>query len=180
MNDRHLNLSLVLILAFAVGLACNLSSDAPGSSGSSGERRSSAAKDLKAQSGIEKVSAGKFDAGGGGFSSELRAERLDSYTLRGVEFVYYKIPAGLSRGELIETAQRLHDAEPKAQLILVDDDSQVSDYVKYAKAKSGGQYDADFPKLWAEEHIVANVQRLLNGKWMLYESYGYREIAELK
>jgi hypothetical protein len=180
MNDRHLNLSLVLILAFAVGLACNLSSDAPGSSG--GERSSSAAaKDLKAQSGIEKVSAGKFDAGGGGFSSsELRAERLDGYTLRGVEFVYYKIPAGLSRDELIETAQRLHDAEPKAQLILVDDDSQVSDYVKYAKAKSGGQYDADFPKLWAEEHIVANVQKMLSGKWMLYESYGYREIAELK
>ena len=160
MNDKPLNFLLVLILLSAFGLACNLSE----------AKTDGGAADVKTQSGTEKAKTKKTG----------ETERLDSYSLRGGEFVYYKIPAGLSREELIETAQRLHEEEPKAQLILVDDDSQVTDYIKYAKAVSAGQYDADFPKQWAEDHIVANVQRLLSGKWILYESYGYREIAELK
>ena len=52
--------------------------------------------------------------------------------------------------------------------------------MKDPKAVSAGNYDAELPKQWAEDHIVANVQKLLSGKWMLYESYGYKEIAELK
>ncbi|HEX9961160.1 MAG TPA: hypothetical protein VGB00_09525 [Pyrinomonadaceae bacterium] len=152
---NNLNILLVLILLLGVSLACN---------------RSEAKPDLKNQT---ETSATKTETGG-------ETRRLDSYSLRGLEFIYYKIPADLSREQLIETAQKLHEAEPKAQLILVDDDSQVADYVKYAQAVSSGDYDAEFPKQWAEDHIVANVQKLLSGKWMVYESYGYKEIAELK
>lgn len=155
---NQLNILLVLILLLGVSLACNRSEAKPGST------------DLKNQT---ETRATKPEDGG-------ETTRLDSYSLRGLEFIYYKIPADLSREQLIETAQKLHEEEPKAQLILVDDDSQVEDYVKYAKAVSGGDYDADFPKQWAEDHIVANVQKLLSGKWMVYESYGYKEIAELK
>ncbi|HLM03122.1 MAG TPA: hypothetical protein VK400_18870 [Pyrinomonadaceae bacterium] len=150
---NNLNILLVLILLLGISLACN---------------RSEAKPDSKNQTQT------RVTENGG------ETERLDSYSLRGLEFIYYKIPANLSREQLIETAQKLHEAEPKAQLILVDDDSQVADYVKYAKAVSSGDYDAEFPKRWAEDHIVANVQKLLSGKWMLYESYGYKEIAELK
>ena len=152
---NKLNILLVLILLLGVSLACN---------------RSEAKSDYQ----NERPRAEKRE------TKNDTTERLDSYSLRGLEFIYYKIPANLSREQLIETAQKLHEDEPKAQLILVDDDSQVQDYVKYAKAVSSGNYDAEFPKQWAEEHIVANVQKLLSGKWMVYESYGYKEIAELK
>lgn len=155
---NNLNILLVLILLLGISLACN---------------RSEAKPDFKNRSETRATKIENDDNGS-------ETERLDSYSLRGLEFIYYKIPADLSREELIETAQRLHEEEPKAQLILVDDDSQVEDYVKYAKAVSSGDYDAEFPKQWAEDHIVANVQKLLSGKWMLYESYGYKEIAELK
>jgi len=152
---NKLNILLVLIFLLGVSLACN---------------RSEAKSEYK----NEKTRAEKRETKSGAI------ERLDSYSLRGLEFIYYKIPSNLSREQLIETVQKLHEDEPKAQLILVDDDSQVEDYVKYAKQVSGGNYDAEFPKQWAEEHIVANVQKLLSGKWMVYESYGYKEIAELK
>ena len=65
-------------------------------------------------------------------------------------------------------------------MILVDDDSQLTDYVNYAKEVSKGNKDVKFPKEWADEHIVGNVQKYLSGKWMLCESNGYKEIAELK
>lgn len=155
MKNNKLNILLVLIFSLGVALACN---------------RSEAKPELN----LEKPRAAAEKR------SNSETEKLDSYTLRGMEFIYYKIPADLSRAELIEVAQKLREEEPKAQLILVDDDSQVKDYVKYAKAMSNGDYDADFPKDWAEMHIVANVQKLLSGKWMLYESYGYKEIGELK
>ncbi|MDQ3799570.1 MAG: hypothetical protein M3384_08975 [Acidobacteriota bacterium] len=162
---NKLNILLVLILLLGVSLACNRSEAKPGGT------RSSSSTNIENQTETRVTKSG---------DSDRETRRLDSYSLRGLEFIYYKIPADLSREELIETAQKLHEEEPKAQLILVDDDSQVEDYVKYAKAVSSGDYDAEFPKQWAEDHIVANVQKLLSGKWMLYESYGYKEIAELK
>jgi hypothetical protein len=156
---NQLNILFVLILLIGVSLACSRSEAKPDG------------KDFKNQT-ETRMTKTKNNSG--------ETRRLESYSLRGLEFIYYKIPANLSREELIETAQKLHEEEPKAQLILVDDDSQVQDYVKYAQAVSTGDYDADFPKQWAEDHIVANVQKLLSGKWMLYESYGFKEIAELK
>jgi hypothetical protein len=106
--------------------------------------------------------------------------KLDGYTLRGLTFSYYLIPAGLSRDELMKTAQEIHASEPEAQLILVDDESGVADYVSYAKGMSQGNQDVQLPKEWADKHIVANLQRLMSGKWMLYEGYGYKEIGEVK
>ena len=112
--------------------------------------------------------------------SKSTTQRIDGYNVRGFEFAYYKIPAGLSRQELIATAQKLHQAEPKAQLILVDDASQVQDYINYAKSISAGNEAGKLPKEWADKHIVANVQKYTSGKFMLCEGYGYKEIAELK
>lgn len=106
--------------------------------------------------------------------------KLDTYTVKGFTFSYYLIPAGLSREELIATAQELHDAEPEAQLILVDDDSQVQDYITFAKELSRGNDEAKAPKEWADKHIVANLQKLMSGKFMLCESNGSEEIAILK
>jgi len=106
--------------------------------------------------------------------------RLDGYTIRGFLFAYYLIPSGLSREELIAAAPALHDREPKAQLILVDDRSQLAAYINYAQESSRGNREAPFPQEWADRHVIANVQKYMSGKWMLCESYGYVEIAELK
>lgn len=107
-------------------------------------------------------------------------QKLETYTIKGLKFSYYKIPAGLSRAELIKTATELHAGEPDAQLILVDDDSGVAGYVKYAKEISSGNYDGEMPKEWADQHIVANLQKYMSGKFMLCEGRGSREIAEIQ
>ena len=109
-----------------------------------------------------------------------KPRRLDGYTVRGFKFSYYLIPSQLGHEELIATAQEIHDQEPDTQLILVDDDSQVAEYIHYAKEISKGNREAKMPREWAEEHIIGNVQKYLSGKWMLCEGSGYREIAELK
>jgi hypothetical protein len=110
-----------------------------------------------------------------------KAAKLDEYTVKGIQFVYFKIPAGLSREQLIETAQKLHEQEPKAQLVLVDDDSKVREYVTYAKAISGlGELKEPMPQEWADKHIVANVQLYMSGKFVLCEGNGSKEIAELR
>ncbi len=90
------------------------------------------------------------------------------------------IPPGLNRAELIKTAQKLHDDEPNTNLILVDDESGLADYVEYAKAASKGNMEAEMPKEWADKHIVGNVQKWMSGEWFLCESNGYEKIAALE
>lgn len=107
-------------------------------------------------------------------------EKLESYMLRGLKFSYYKIPSSLSRAELIKTAQNIHENEPDAHLVLIDDDSRLADYVIYTQEFSKGNMSAEIPKDWAEKHIIANVQQLMSGKWQLYEGYGYKQIADLE
>ncbi len=107
--------------------------------------------------------------------------KLDSYTIKGVKFAWFKIPAGLKENELIETAQKLHEQEPDTQLILVDDDSELKDYIAYAKAISGqGEIDKPMPAEWADKHIIANVQKYMSGKFVLCKGNGSSEIADLK
>lgn len=108
------------------------------------------------------------------------AQRLESYTLRSFKFSYYLIPSALSREELIAMAREIHETEPDAQLVLVDDDSQLQDYITYAKEVSQGKEDAKLPKEWADRHIIANLQKLMGGTWMLYEGNGFKEIVEFK
>ncbi len=157
MRQSKINSLLGLVLFLVVALGCNL---AGGSNNNNSDQQDN--KPAVAQ------------------ESGTKQQRLDSYTLRGLKFSYYLIPAGLSREELIATAQELHDAEPDAQLLLVDDESQVQEYITYSNEVSQGNEEAKLPKEWADKHIVANVQKLIGGKWMLYESNGYKEIVLLK
>ncbi len=107
--------------------------------------------------------------------------KLDSYSIKGVKFAWYKVPTGLKGDELIATAQKIHDQEPDTQLILIDDDSEMADYIKYAKAISGqGEIDKPMPVEWADKHIIANVQKYMSGKFVLCEGNGSKEITELK
>lgn len=108
------------------------------------------------------------------------ARRITSSSRLGIETVYYKIPSGMSREELIEVAQKLLIEEPRAGLILVDDDSKVNEYVEFATIINPGYNDPEMPKEWADKHIIANVQIYLSGRVMLCEGYGYKEIAELE
>jgi hypothetical protein len=159
MRRKGFKLLLVVALCLGFGLACKMS----------GENRNGA--------------GGNSSQGGTGGTKQETAKlprKLDGYTLRGLTFSYYLIPAGLSQDELLKTAREIHASEPEAQLILVDDDSGVQDYVAYAKGLSQGNQDVKLPKEWADKHIVANLQRLMSGKWMLYEGYGYKEIGEVK
>jgi hypothetical protein len=160
MQPNNINLLLVIALCIGFALACK----------AGGENRNE---------------AGSNSQGSGTTQSKQETDknprRLDGYTLRGLTFSYYLIPGGLSRDELMKTAQEIHRGEPDAQLILVDDEAGVQDYIAYAKAMSQpGNSDVKLPKEWADKHIVANLQKLMSGKWMLYEGYGYKEIGELK
>jgi hypothetical protein len=121
------------------------------------------------------------DAAGNRQSVVSGTERMTGYSLKGIKFAYYKIGKDLSEAELIETAQKIHDAEPDTQIILVDDDSRLADYVAYVKAVSGpGDVTLEMPLEWADEHIVANIQKYMSGKFVLCKGYGYMEIADLK
>ena len=114
-------------------------------------------------------------------ASSNNSVKLDSYIIKGIKFAYFKIPAGLSREALIETAQKLHDTEADTQLLLVDNDSKVKDYIAYAKAiSSSREVNMEMPKEWADKHIVANVQKYMDGRYVLCEGNGYKEIADLK
>ena len=149
------NLLVVLPLLLITSLGCsNLVKKAEG--------------DDKSSNGSKPITSNKFG-------------KLDSYSLKGVKFAWYKVPAGLGRDELISTAQKIHDQEPDSQLILVDDDSEMADYISYAKAISGqGEIDKPMPADWADKHIVANVQKYMSGKFVLCEGNGSKEIVELK
>lgn len=59
--------------------------------------------------------------------------RIGGYNFLGTNFAYYKIPADLSREDLIALAKRLHENESKANLFLVDDVSKIGDYIKFAQ-----------------------------------------------
>jgi hypothetical protein len=156
MRRNNINLLVIITLCLASALACKMGgSDAGGNKQGSG---TTASKQETAK----------------------KPRRLDGYTVRGLTFSYYLIPAGLSRDELMKTAKEIHESDPEAQLILVDDESGVQDYITYVKAVSQGNQDAKLPKEWADKHIVANLQKFMSGKWMLYEGYGYKEIGELK
>lgn len=111
----------------------------------------------------------------------VKPAKLDAYSIRGIKIAYFEIPAGLKEKELVETAQKLHEQEPDTQLILVDDDSQIADYINYAKALSGiGKIDKPMPVDWADKHVVANIQKNPSGKFVICEGYGSKAIAELK
>ncbi len=108
-----------------------------------------------------------------------RSKRLESYTVRIFKFSYYLIPKGLSGEALLAEAAAIHAREPDAQLVLVDDESRVKDYIAHAKAVSEGRTDVELPQAWADEHVIASLQKLMSGKWMLYKGYGYEELGEV-
>lgn len=104
---------------------------------------------------------------------------LDRYELRGLAFAYYQIPAGLDDPGILRAATELHHQDPDAMLILVDDTSQVAEYIRWAKASSAGDASVALPEEWAEAHIVANLQKMLGGGWRLYRGNGYDEMGSV-
>lgn len=113
-------------------------------------------------------------------ATDALPRRLDGYTARIFKWAYYLIPAGLSQEDLLAQAAAIHAREPDTQLVLVDDESQVKDYIAHAKAVTENRTDVPLPEAWANAHVVANLQKLMSGKWMLYKGYGYDEIGEVK
>lgn len=154
MRSNKGNLLLALILVIGAGLACNLGSEDTKGTGETSEKSN---------------------------QTEQLPRKLDAYEIKGFKFAYYLIPADLDREALIKTANEIHAEDTDSQLILVDDDSKVAEYIKYAKAISGiGELDEPMPQEWADKHIIANVQKYTSGRWVLCESNGSVEIADLK
>jgi hypothetical protein len=154
MNKNILNFMLILILVAGIGLACNLKT---GDTKIADDSRTEVSE------------------------TEALPKKLDAYEIKGFKFAYYLIPAGLERADLLKTAGEIHRTEPDTQLVLVDDETRVADYIKYVKSVSGAaEAGAEMPQEWAEKHIVANVQKYMNGRWVLCESYGYKEIGDIE
>lgn len=164
-NSAVLSMLLMFGLLFILGCVC---SNENGKSPEIGARDNPAQNDAKDKN-TEKTKT----------KSEL-PKKLTSYELRGFTFSYYLIPSGLEREELIQTAQELHKSEPAAQLILVDEETGLDDYIKYCREISRGNTEVELPKEWVDAHLIANVQRFLDGKWYLCESNLYEKIAQLK
>lgn len=161
MNKNYLSLLLSAALVIISGIAC-------GEIGNSNKGSDKPTNEAKPAADAKTKSSDK-------------TAKLDSYSIKGIKFAYFKIPSGLKKEELIELAQKLHDQEPDTQLVLVDDDSELADYIKYAKAISGiGEIEKPMPMEWADKHIIANVQKYTSGKFVLCEGYGSSEIADLK
>jgi hypothetical protein len=53
-------------------------------------------------------------------------------------------------------------------------------YVNYAQEFSRGNTEAYFPTDWAKDHVVANVQKFMSGKYKLCRGIGVDEIGELE
>ena len=161
MKRNLLNLLIAIPIIVLVGLGCsNFDISTNGNQNSSGSNKTEGDK--------------KVD-------SSTKPAKLDGYSIKGIKFAYYKIPSGLKKEELIAMAQKIHEQEEDTQIILVDDDSKVAEYIKYAKAISGiGELEDPMPMEWADAHIIANVQKYMSGKFVLCEGYGSKEIAELK
>lgn len=161
MNKNFLSLLLAAALVVVSGLAC----------GDIGNSNKSS----------DKPANGPKPAADAKTNSSDKPAKLDSYSIKGIKFAYFKIPSGLKKEELINVAQKLHEQEPDTQLVLVDDDSELADYIKYAKAISGiGEIEKPMPMEWADKHIIANVQKYTSGRFVLCEGYGSTEIADLK
>ena len=67
-------------------------------------------------------------------------KRIDSYEINGQRFAFYKIPNGLDRETLIETARAIHKGEDDARLILVDDDAHIDEY-RLCEGFQRGKYE---------------------------------------
>ena len=161
MSKILFNLSCVVAALMLFGLACsNVGDNAkPGENSSNVSKPSPAAP----------------------ATTSAKPTKLETYSIKGIKFAYYKIAKGLKKDELIATAQQLHDQEPDTQLVLVDDDSQLADYISYVKAISGqGELDKPLPVDWAANHIIANVQKYTSGRFVLCEGNGSIEITDLK
>ena len=161
MNKNFFSVAIALPVVLGFGLACS----------NHGDNSTSNAKPANASKPSPESTK----------QSGTASAKLDSYTIKGIKFAYFKIPAGLKENELIDAAQKLHEQEPDTQLILVDDDSELKDYISYVKAISGqGEIDKPMPAEWADKHIIANVQKYMNGKFVLCKGNGSSEIADLK
>lgn len=153
MRKHTLNLLIVSVLLISISIGCNLRSDVD-------QTENAVVVD-------KEINVGEF-------------KRIDGYELKGQRFAFYRIPNGLDQKTLVEIARAIHKGENDAQLILVDDEARVNEYIDYVKAFSAGNSNKELPKDWADAHIVANVQRYINGRWVLCKGYGFEEIADLK
>ncbi|MEO8073943.1 MAG: hypothetical protein ABI891_15815 [Acidobacteriota bacterium] len=118
-------------------------------------------------------------------------KKLAAFTYRKMKYAVYLL-ADLGEDEddvkFIKIAQKLHDSEPDTNLILIDDDSGLKQYVAFMREVeqlgSNATRKNRFPKAWAEEHILGNVGaegENNSRKWFLMLGYIHSEkIAELK
>lgn len=117
-------------------------------------------------------------------------KKLAAYTYRKNKYAVYLISnqSDIEDDEkFIKLAQKLHDVEPETFLILIDDDSGLKQYLAYLKEVDriggGAPENIEFPKAWAEEHILANIgaeEEKGRCKWFLMEGYRFEKIAELR
>ena len=92
MNKSFLSMLFAAALVVVSGLACG----DLGNSNKSGEQPSNSGKPS-----VEDKA-----------KTSDKPAKLDSYSIKGIKFAYFKIPSGLKKEELIELAQKLHDQEP--------------------------------------------------------------------
>jgi hypothetical protein len=183
MRANKFNLFFAAVIFLIFGLACGFKIGEPdGGSNGKIENRKNVAK--KGSSTDDKPISRKSD-------SEA-PQKLGGYRYQRLDYSLYLIPKNLSKDEMTEIAQNLHEQEPKTILHLVDDDEQAEQFIAYHKQlddfyeKPGTEKpEAEYPHDWANKHIVGAVNLYLEGgerNWYLLEG-GYlsgKKISKLE
>ena len=172
---NKITFAISIALLCTIGLACNFKF------GETSENKEIA----KNPASSNKTRQSNADDDGKSSSEKHSADlpkKLGSYNYQRFDYSVYLIPENMSEEDLTKIAQELHNDEPKSFLVLVDDDKKAKQYITYHEQAEKSAPDVEFPKDWADEHIVASVIMFLEGerKWYLTKGYGYEKIAELE
>ncbi len=184
MKNHQFNLIFVLGLLLIFALACNFKF------GETSNKEVSQKE--KPADKPNKKSDKKEDSKTFSDSETESPSKIGGYSYQSFDYSLYLLPKSLDKDELTKVAQDLHEREPKAILLMVDDDEQAEQFITYHRQLEEFYEKTDvekpkeeYPYDWANKHIVASVNLYLEGgerNWYLLEG-GYlsgKKISKLE
>jgi hypothetical protein len=94
------------------------------------------------------------------------ARLLGTYPTRIGTYAYVKVPRGMSNGQIISLARRLHTYRPSDTFWLLDDGSEIRQLLAALPKTAKGDYST-YPRRWFDQHCVAYIE-LVTGAGKLY------------
>jgi hypothetical protein len=192
MRTHKINLAFVAIIFLFFSLACSFKfGNAGGNSNTETSRRKDSANGKIENRKYDTKKEKSADDDSISRTSET-AQKLGGYRYQRLDYSLYLIAKNLSKDEMTEIAQNLHEQEPKTILLLVDDDSEAEQFIAYHRQledfhqQPGAEKPAaEYPLDWANRHVVGTVNLFLESgerNWYLVEgdSLSDKKISKLE